>query len=274
MFKSLSPKCLARRFLLPVLLLGCKTAVAANSLEDSFSGRWRMDTESFAGNMKPTILRLSANKFKRDDNEAAVADGKFHKVKSDGYVDEQLIEVRSEHLLKEVDRIRGKVVYTVDYSVSPDSKTLTMHVASFTSPDGEAVYSDATYQRASRVERGAHPINGEWKRIGVAVTSKSDWLLYLSGNRFSWRTEGGIGYNALIDGGPVPIDGDNSGSKAAITRPSADTIVENDFSAKGKPESSLTMQLLPDQRTIHATAVYAKGQTTTTFTLHKIEENR
>ena len=255
-----------------VAALSVDAGAATATLDCHFSGRWRMDTASITGITKPTVFQVHDGRFKRDDAEDIMADGRPHRVAGDGYVDEQSISVESDHLVREVDKIRGKLAYTVDYSISPDGNTLTWHVASYTSPDGKAVLSKTVQRRVGAAKKGAHLLSGTWKRIGVTADSRSDWILKLDGNRFSWRTDGGIGYDAIVGGAPVKLDGDNSGVRAQITRPRSDLIVETDLSANGTVDDTLSMQLMPDGRTLRATGIYGPEKRSTTFTLHKLVE--
>ena len=254
---------------LPIGALSVYAGAPTTISDYPFSGRWRMDTTSITGDTKPTIFQVRDGLFKRDNNASVAADGRPHPVVGDGYVDEESIAVESDHLVKEVDKIRGKLAYTVDYSISPDGNTLTWHVASFTSPDGKAVQSETVQRRVGPAIKGAHPLSGTWKRVSVTVDSAHDWILKLSGNLFSQRTDGGSGYDAIIGGPPVRLDGDNSGVRAQITRPRPDLIVETDFSAKGTVDDILSMQLMPDGRTIRATGVYGLEKRSTTFVMRR-----
>ncbi|MGY2737338.1 hypothetical protein [Sphingomonas sp. UYP23] len=251
-----------------VVLAGCAGAAAANP-DYPFSGRWREDTTSITGDTKPTVFKVRDGRFKRDDNPSITADGRPHPVADDVYVDEQTISIDSDHLVKEIDKIRGKLAYTVDYSVSPDGNSLTSHVASYTSPDGKAVRSVTVKRRVGSAKNGAHLLSGTWKLISVVVDSKHDWILKLEGNRFSQRTDGGSGFDAIIGGPLVTLDGDNSGVRAQITRPRPDLIVETDFSAKGTVDDTFSMQLMPDGKTIRVTGTYGPDKRPTAFTMHK-----
>lgn len=270
MFKL--PLLSVRAFLSALAVLLVYTDVAAATLAYPFTGRWRMDTSSIKGGIKPTIIVLADGVFRKDNGPTTKADGSFHQFPGSGYVDERSISVESDYVTKEVDRVRGKLAYTVEYRVSPDGNTLTWHVASYTNPNGQEVKSVTVQHRVGRPTKGAHLISGKWERASVAVDSKSDWILKLDGNRFSWRTEFGTGYDAIIGGEAVKIDGDNAGSRALVTRPKPDTIVETDLSSSGERESVLTMQLLSDQKTIRGTAFSVKTKKSTAFYLYRVSE--
>lgn len=253
-----------------VLSVGTGAAIAAPA--SPFNGRWRMDTASITVDTKPTVFQVRDGRFKRDDDASITADGHFHLVVGDDYVDEQSITIESGHVVKEVDKIRGKLAYTVDYSISPDGNTLTPHVVSYTSPDGKAVRSETVQRRVGLAKKRAHLLSGGWKLIRVTADSKHDWILKLDGDRFSRRTDGGSGFDAIIGGAPVRLDGDNSGVHAQITRPRPDLIVETDLSAKGTVDDILSMQLMPDGKNIHATGVYGPERRTTAFVMRKQPE--
>lgn len=255
--------------MITLVVLAAAAGAATASPDYPFSGRWRMDTTSLTDDTKPTVFRVRDGRFKRDDNSSITADGRPHSVADDLYVDEQTISIDSDHIVKEVDKIRGKLAYTVDYIVSPDGNTLTWHVASFTSPDGNAARSETVQRRVGLAEKGAHLLTGTWKRVSVTADAGHDWILKLEGNRFSQHTDGGSGFDAIIGGPPVRLAGDNSGVRAQITRPRPDLIVETDFSAEGTVDDTFSMQLLPDGKTIHVTGSYGPDKRASAFTMHK-----
>lgn len=224
--------------------------------ELSFSGRWRIDTNSIKSNAKPTVFQVIDGGFKRDNNEIVKADGYPHRVTGDEYVDEVTISIENDHTIMETDKIRGKLAYTVEYIVSADGNTLTWHVASYTSPNGEAVRNETVMRRVGVATKGAHLISGTWQRVSIAIDANHDDIFKLDGNRFSSRTVGGGGYDAIIGGASVKIDGDNSGARVLITRPRPDLIVETDLSAGGKVEGVMSLQLMPDKNTIRVSTRY------------------
>lgn len=227
-----------------------------------------MDTTSVTADTKQTVFQVGDGRFKRDDNPTVTADGRPHPVADDPYVDEQTVSIDSNHLVKEVDKIRGKLACTVEYIVSPDGNTLTWHVASYTSPSGEPARSETVQRRVGPAQKGAHLLAGTWKRVSVTADAGHDWILKLDGNRFSQRTDGGSGYDAIIGGPPVKLDGDNSGVRAQITRPRPDLIVETDYATNGTVDDAFSMQILPDGKTIRVTGTYGPDKRATAFTMH------
>ena len=256
-------------WMVALVMLAGGAGDATATADYPFSGRWRIDTTSVTGNTKPTVFEVRDGRFKRDDNASITADGRPHLVADDLYIDEQTVSIESDHLIKEVDRIRGKLAYTVDYSISPDGNTLTWYVANYTSPDGKAARSETVQLRVGPTRKGAHLLTGTWKRVSVTADARNDWTLKLEGNRFSQRTDGGSGYDAIIGGPPVKLDGDNSGVRAQITRPRLDLIVETDFAANGTIDDTFSMRLMPDGKTIHVTGTYGPDKRPTAFTMRK-----
>lgn len=251
-------------------LLSSGAAASDASLDAAFTGRWRIDTASTTGDVKPTVFRVGAGAFKRDDGASVKADGQPHRIPNDDYVDEQSITIVSDHVVKEIDKIRGKLAYTVEYVVSPDGTTLTSHIASYTSPSGQAVTADTLQRRVGTRVKGAHLLSGTWARVSVTSNSTNDTILKLDGDRFSSRTDAGSGFDAVIGGPPVKLDGDNSGVRAQITRPRPDLIVETDLSVRGTVDDVFSMRMMLDKRTIHATGVYGPEKRSTSFYMHKL----
>lgn len=253
------------------ILLVCGDVTAA-TVEYPFTGRWRIDTSSMKGGIEPTIIKLVGGVFRRDKGNSTRADGVFHPVSGDQYVDERSITVESAQVVREVLKFHGKLAYTIEYVISADGNMLTWNIGNYTNPNGQEVKSVTVQRRVGLPTKGAHLLSGKWERVSVAVDSKSDWILKLDGDRFSSRTESGTGFDAVIGGEPVKIDGDNAGSRALITRPQPDSIVRTGLSSTGKRETVLTMQMLPDQNTIRGTAFYVKTKKSTVFYLHRVSE--
>ncbi|MGY2735012.1 hypothetical protein [Sphingomonas sp. UYP23] len=186
-------------------VLSVDAAASDTSLDAAFTGRWRIDTASITGDAKPSVFRVGAGGFTRDDNAPVKADGQSHPIPGDGYVDEQSITIESDHVVKEIDKIRGKLAYTVAYVVSPDGNTLTSHVASYTSPSGQPVTADTLQRRVGAPVKDAHLLSGTWARVSVTSESKNDTILKLDGKRFRSRTDTGTGFDAVIGGAPVKL---------------------------------------------------------------------
>lgn len=257
---------------LGVLTVLIGAGVSADTPEYYFNGRWRIDTTNVESDIKPTNIRLAAGRFSKDSDDIVAADGRFYRVSGGGYIDETSITIQNDYFVREVDKVHGKIVYIVDYTVSQDGNTLTWHVSSYTSPSGQVVKSKTVQRRLGQAINGAHLVSGTWERVSITVDSKSDWILKLKGNNFSRRTAAGIGYDAILGGKAEKIDGDASGALVLVERPSPETLVETNLSAQGKPGAVLSMQLMPDKGVIRATVQNLRDKKSTTFNLRRVAE--
>lgn len=262
-----------KRFIqISFLTLCISSDPAAAEKEFIFSGRWRVDTSSLTDNRGPTVIDLTRGRFQKDKDDMVIADGQFYSVSGGGYIDQTSILIKNRHFVREVDKIRGKMAYAIDYVVSKDGNILTWHISSYTSPDGRVVKSKTIQRRVGPKKDGAHLISGNWVNKSVKLDSKSDWILKLVEDHFSWRTEGGTGYDAIVGGKAVKIDGDSSGASVLITRPHPDVIVETNLSIHGKREAIMSMRLLPDRKRIQATTLSLQDRKSSTFYLDKMTE--
>ena len=151
--------------------------------------------------------------------------------------------------VREMDRLRGRMVYSVAYDVSADGRPMTERVVAFGKPDHKPVVTVVTRVRIGVAGAGSL-LNGRWQAKGATATSsqRTDRFL-LVGNRFSDCRPGGYGFEAVTGGPPVPVRGDAATAQAAVTMPDERTIVERSF-VDGAPTFTKTMTLSPDGRTI------------------------
>eukprot|EP01035_Chromulina_nebulosa_P042081 gene42081-56978_t len=163
------------------------------------------------------------------------ADGRFHSVPSDGYVDAVAVTVLGPRRVREMLRLGGKPVYSVTYDVAADGRTMTSRVIDLSKPDGKPIPGTTRYRRVGVAPGGMAPLNGRWQMLGV-VTSRAHLTdrFRLEGNHFVVIRDGGGGYDAVIGGPPVPIAGEQAAARATVTMPDDHTIVEN-VSVDGVP---------------------------------------
>ncbi len=261
-----------------IIALTCAVLLVANgppsvSPEAAFTGRWRFDTESFQSSNALLRIGLDKRGFTRaTDSESASAtpvDGKFHRAKGSGYVDETRVEILSPDEVRETNRVKGQIVYVSRYVLSPDGKTLTWFVTSFANKSRTAVDTQTTWRLVSRDPGTDHQLNGKWTRSGVQLAEgASDWILKLDGGTFSNRTPQGSGYEARVGGPSVPIDGDSAGATASVVMPDRYTVVENN-ALKGVIGAILILQASPNGSSIKGIAVLPRTGATSTFLLRR-----
>lgn len=246
---------------------------AAKPAESAFNGTWRVDVSSLTLPAVPEAIRLKDGIYASGDPDSPTrvrADGRFHRIAGDGYVDELAITVLDRHRVRETDKLRGKIVYMTTYIVSADGRTMTTHTTDLSKPDGKPVKSERIRKRVGQPDRGAHLISGSWQvvKLNVLTSSYLDWILKLDGNAFSSSSTNGYGFDAVIDGPPVPVRGDNAHGMKAVTMPAKNTIVET-ASSNDVVGSVMTLTMMPDGKSIKATSRNVKEGTATTFMLYK-----
>lgn len=251
---------------LPALLL--LQTLGTNS---AFSGTWLMDIPSSEG-AAPESFSLDRGIFSRGDGASKLsvkADSRFHSVPSDGYVDAVAVTMLGSRKVRELDRYKAKLAYSVVYTVSADGGTLVRKVVDYSKPDGRPIPTAITYRRIGRVARGASLVLGKWQSAGVTTTrAHLTETMKLDGARFSSWGPGGSGYDAAIGGSPVPIKGDAADARAAVDMPNDRTIVVT-MSRKGEATVRTTLMLLPDDRTIDVTARRLNDGVDTRWVLRK-----
>ena len=220
--------------------------------ESPFNGTWLMDLASLQRPPEITTFSLGHGVFSRAAHGAGLAvkaDGRVHAVASDNYVDAVAVSVLGPRRVREIDRLHGKIVYTVSYDVSADGRTMTERVVIFSNPDHKPIPTVTTRSRIGRPGRGS-PMSGQWQATGSTTTRGHLTRQFrLVGNRFSSRDPSGYGFDAELGGPPVPVRGDAATAQSAVTMPDERTIVEQGF-VNGAPTVTKTMTLLPDGRTI------------------------
>ncbi|GAA0299583.1 hypothetical protein GCM10009087_06770 [Sphingomonas oligophenolica] len=256
-----------------VLLIGLAALQlgAAQPAESVFNGTWKVDTSSLSFPAKPDIILLANGLYRRGggDDPMIKADGRFHRTAGDGYIDEVAVDILDRHRVRETDRLRGRIVYRTTYSISADGGTMTSRTSDLTKPDGKPNNSETISKRVGRPDRAAHLISGSWQafKLNVASSAYLTWTLKLDGRAFSSSSSNGWGFTAIIDGPPAPVSGDEGGMKS-VTMPAKNIIVETS-SGDGVVGGVMTLEVMPDGKSIKATARNVSEGTTRTFMLYK-----
>jgi hypothetical protein len=222
-----------------------------------FNGAWLTDIPSAIQDSKPETFLLSQGKFTRGGPKSRVsvkADGRFHFIGRDDYVDEVSVSILGPRKIREHNRLNGKLAYSIVYTVSPDATTMARRVTDYSKPSQRPISTTINYRRLGALQKSATPISGEWLVTNLS-RAKSDLIdvLELNDGRFSLRGAGGQGYDAEIGGPPVPMAGDAASARAAVSMPDDKTIIVN-MSLGGMPTVTMTMTMQPDGRTIKVAA--------------------
>lgn len=252
-------------------------AVAASTAEprDPFSGRWRPDTQTIAFSKTRLFINLDDTGFARSTGTPpetkTPADGKFHRIKADGYVDSIAVWIVSEDEVREIDKLKERLVYEGRFVLAENGQTMTWFVTSFANATNSPVHSTSTWHRFSGVAKTTHGLAGEWQQTGVSLEEgANDWLFSLSRNSFSNRSPQGSGYAAQIGGPAVPLEGDSSGATVSVVRPDFYTLVER-HGLKGVVGGILVLQATEGQSSIKALAIAPKTGEVTSFVLRHVQ---
>ena len=247
------------------LLLLAMLSGSGDAAVSPFTGDWVMEPPP----SPPMKLSLGKGVFSRGKGASSVrvdADGHFHRLPPDDYVDEVAVVVLGPGRLREIDRLHGRVVYVVAYTVSAGGRALTQRVTEYTRPDHRPVTATVTYRRNAGA---GSRLTGLWTSVGVQ-TSRANLTdrFEVSGDRFSRSSLGGYGYDAMIGGPPVPVRGDAPGARMQVSMPDARTIVER-LSLNGALGVVSTMSLQPDGRTIRVTGERVAGHSQFSWVMRK-----
>jgi hypothetical protein len=236
-----------------------------------FNGTWMMDLASLHLPPEISVFSLGRGNFSRatvGPGFAVKADGRFHPIAGDGYVDAVAVTVLRPRRLREIDRLGGRTIYVVTYDVSADGATMTARVVDHGRLDQKPVPTVVTRTRIGKARPGA-PFDGRWQAIGATTTRAHLTRRFrLVGNRFSDMETGGVGYEAVIGGPPAPVSGDTATARSAVAMPDDRTIVERNY-VDGELKTTKTMTLLPDGRTIKVALRLSSETTDRTWLLRR-----
>ena len=239
--------------------------------QSPFNGAWLTDLASSTGSTSVETFSIGNGSFSRGNDKPDLAvrmDGAFHVTPKDDYVDAVAVKFINSRQVQELDRFRGRLVYSVVYTVSDDGSTMIERVSDTSKPDPKPIVTTMTYRRIGKLERGI-ALNGRWKVADVQTTK--DHLIdiiKLGGNHLSMIGAGGYGYDAVIGGPPVPVRGDAETGRTSVTMPNDRMILEH-MSLNGVATIEKTMTLLSDDKTIKVSGTRLTDGSHFTWIMHK-----
>lgn len=234
-------------------------------------GTWVADVKTAQLSTKPKLRTLDHGIYRCSSCVPAysiAADGKFHPLKGDPYVDEQSVKVVDAHTVTFDSRQGGHDVGSSTSVVSPDGKTIHWAWKNI-AKNGVVTNGEGSDVRIAPGPKGAHLISGSWRSskigkidaAGLTVTFKSE------GGMFHMAAPTGENYDAKLGGPAVPIKGDTGGTMARVRQTSPTTWVETDL-RKGKVVGTFTMRVV-NPTTLSLVSVDAEAGRTTRYTAHK-----
>jgi hypothetical protein len=245
--------------------------IQAQAAVSPFNGSWVMDFVP-RKDAKPESFSVSDDVFSRGSGKLIVSvkvDGYFHSIQSDGYVDAVAARIISPREIVEKDRFKGKLVYSINYIISPDGSEMIRKVVDYSKPDGHPISTTIVSRRIGKSRRGKSLISGSWQTFKTKTNrSHLTEKMKLNGLHFSSSMPGGAGYDAIVGGPPVPVRGDAADARVAVNMPS-DRIIVLDMSRNGKVTVHKTMTLSSDSQTINVNARRLSDGVDTNWMLHK-----
>lgn len=256
-----------------LLVFAVAAGLAGPALAASpFDGTWKGDIASYKPPTKVFTRSLMGGVYKSDSNVPPIeikADGQFHAVKGDPYVDERMVKVVDKSKLEQASKKGGKEIGKSTMSVSADGKTLTISYTDMSLPGG-AMTGTNTNTRVAAGPAGSHAISGQWKQAaivdasanGIEVTFKD------TGKTLEMSTPVGVGYTAMFGGPAVPLKGDPGKVTVKVARNGPHAFVETDMRG-GKVISVQTNTVSADGKTITIDIADKEQNTTSQWTARK-----
>ncbi len=236
-----------------------------------FDGVWKADTGAMAPSARPLIMVLRNGIFSCLSCAPPLsikADGRMHAIVGDPTEDEISITIVGADTITEIDKLHGRVVSMTSNTLSLDGNSLRTSWTDLSGRDGKAIVGGMVQRRVAPAPPGAHPISGGWQpeRLTHITDSAMTVRLALGDGKFSYRLPSGLGYEAVVGGDTVPLQGAPEGTMVKVTMPTPDTIVETDL-RDGHEVHSLTLTVAADGRTIHQVVRDQAGSPANTLTL-------
>lgn len=247
------------------VLLACSaTPVAAQS---AFDGTWKFDAANAQMPTKPFGWTIAKGMLACDTCTVPYTvptDGAFHKVANQPYWDEVAVQIVDDRTMKQTWKKAGRVTDTTVSTASADGKTFAWKDVDTSAPSGQALESSGTNVRVTNGPAGSHAMSGTWRpgKLDSIADDAIVMTLKTAERVVTMVTPTGYQYSGTIGGPAVPIVGDLANTKAAVTMPNANTLVETD-SRDGKTVGTYTYVVQPGGRTM-ATSYYDALRKTTT----------
>lgn len=233
-------------------------SIAPAYAQSSFNGTWKADIASVQLPTRPTVFELKDGVFSCSTCIPAFsipADGRFHAVSDDPYVDQTAVSLADKGTVTIIDMKDGRVTSNATLTVSADGGTLATIWVDTSAPAVPGTTAELIRTRTGAGASGEHAISGSWQASRYVRISDAALLstIALDGKTVKMSSPAGISYTAPLGGAPVPIEGDISGATVSLRQISASVIEETEY-RKGKPAFIRTYSVAPDGKTMTVTA--------------------
>lgn len=231
------------------LLLAAGPAMAASP----FDGTWKLDEATAKTPERPSEYSLKDGIYSCGScipSFGIPADGRFHTIANDPYVDRRAISVIDGRTVMVVSMKGDRVVRNTMLLLSADGKEL--NSTSVDSYTASGTVTSTTRQRLTAAPAaGAHALTGTWRTTKYAGASDNALLMTMAveGDSVRLSTASGLSYQAKVGGPAVPLVGDVAGATVSVRRVSP-TVLEETSLLNGKVVLVQTYAVEPDGKTM------------------------
>jgi hypothetical protein len=253
-----------------LLLALCLFPSKARS-QSPFDGTWVIDTgnnENFASE-KPRVLSVADGVFREGDRRIK-ADGSDQKVPANGYWDTVSVRIVDDRTVEIISKKAGKATYTETDTVSADGNTLTKVMKDTT--EAEAVTFESDSRRIAPAPVGAHAVSGSWQVFKQSRSENSTIIKYkCTSQGFSAETPLGEKLDAKFDSRLYEMEDDPGHTMVSVKLINPRTVEQTNV-RDGKIVFVVTLEVMPDGKSIHATSKSKEDGSVKAWTLHKQSE--
>ena len=249
--------------------LAALTAATPAAAQSAFDGNWKADVANAQFPDKPFVTTLINGQYTCDSCDkpyTVPADGAFHAVKDQPYVDEVAVQVVDPHTITFRSRKGGKETYVETDTVGPDGKSLTYKSTDSSAPNGQPVNETGEQVLVTPGPAGSHPVSGGWRMSKVANITDAALMMTINADASKMTAKWGDGetFSAAWGGPAVPIQGDLAGTTTAVEKV-GDHGFRRTNTRNGKVVGVQTYMLSPDGKTLAVTAENKLQGTTTHY---------
>lgn len=254
-------------------LLAPALLTAPAAAQSVFDGTWKADpaTADFGG--KPTVRMLKGGSYTCTSctpSYTVKADGAFHPITGNPYVDAVSVTQVDPSTVKFAYRRAGKVTGEETLTLSPDRATARFVGTDLSAANGTPVSYDVEETRIGAAPAGAHAMSGNWRAKAGGTISDAALTLSMktSGDNMTISYPTGESVTARFGGPAAPVSGDPGKSMVKLVRTGASSFTSTQM-RDGKVTSVAKVSVVPDGRTMTYDSANQQNGSTARFTATK-----
>lgn len=202
--------------------------------QSAFDGTWKIDMNKVGFPKQPDVYLLQNGMYECKTCTPpykVIADGTDQSVSGHPYFDTVVIKVVNDHAIEETHKKDGKVVGTLNSTVSSDGKTMTFTFSdSRSSNNGAPVTGKGEATHVATGPTGSNAISGSWRTTKIESLSDNAtvWTYRVVGDEITMTNPIGQSYTAKLDGTDAPMKGDPGITSVSVKMSGKDTLEETD----------------------------------------------